>query len=88
MKLTSNDKALLRKMGFSDQDFAQIEEALQRRKTKYRLGSKPISREEAIVLLGRETFLSGISRSAFHYTAARKTPAGEVVYFDSCKLFE
>lgn len=87
MKLTSNDKGMLRKWGFSDQDFAQIEEALQKSKTKYKLGSDPISREEAIVLLGRDVFLSGISRSAFHFTAARETADGKVVYFDSSRLF-
>ena len=87
MKLTSNDKGMLRKWGFSDQDFAQIEEALQKSKTKYKLGSDPISREEAIVILGREAFLSGISRSAYHFTAARQTPDGKIVYFDSSNLF-
>ena len=87
MKLTSNDKGMLRKWGFSDQNFAQIEEALQKSKTKYKLGSDPISREEAIVLLGRDVFLSGISRSAFHFTAARETADGKVVYFDSSRLF-
>lgn len=88
MKLTENDEELFRKWGFSDQCFCQIEEALQKSKTTYMLGSKPISREEAVVLLNREVFLSGIARSAFHYTAARETSDGEVVYFDSSKMFE
>lgn len=88
MKLTSNDKDLLRSWGVSEQDFAQIEKALQKSKTEYTLGSDPISREKAIVLLGRDVFLSGISRSAFHYTAARQTVDGKVVYFDSYKLFK
>lgn len=87
MKLTSADMALLLEWGHPESDFQQIEEAFKKSKTKYKFGDKPISREEAISLLGREQYLSGISRSAFHYTAARETPDGQFVYFDSSNLF-
>lgn len=91
MKLTNEDKTLLLDWGYTEEDFAQIEEAFQKNKTKYKLGSTSISRDEALRLLGRRQYLSGIARSAFHYTAAREVPmsmSGEVVYFDSSKLFQ
>lgn len=90
MKLTDADKKLLICWGHTEKDFRQIEEAFQKNKTKYKLGSVRISRDEAIRILGRRQYLSGISRSAFHYTAAREVPmsmSGEVVYFDSSALF-
>lgn len=90
MKLTAADKKMLSEWGHPESDFRQIEEALQKSKTKYKLGSTPISRDEAIRLLGQRQYLSGIARSAFHYTAAREVPmstTGETVYFDSSNLF-
>ena len=91
MRLTKSDKELLISWGFAEKDFSQIEEAFYKSKTKYKLGSTPISREEAIRLLGRERYLSGIARSAFHFAAGRDVPnsmSGEVVYFDSSRLFK
>lgn len=87
MKLTTPDKKMLLEWGHPESDFQQIEKAFQKSKTKYMLGSMPISREEAISLLGQKQYLSGIARSAFHYTAVRKTPDGQNVYFDSFRLF-
>lgn len=87
MKLTNDDKILLRKWGFDDSDIRQISEAMQVRYTTYKLGVNPIPRAKAIELLGRREFLSGIARSAFHWTAARSTESGEIVYFDSSKYF-
>jgi hypothetical protein len=95
MKLTSEDKKLLIKWGFPESDFAQIEEAFAKTKTSYELLSddeknddKKISREEALEILGRETYLSGIGRSAFHCTSVRENEKGQKVYFNSRKLFE
>ena len=88
MKLNKEDKAMLTSMGHPEKDFQQIEVALQKRITKYKLGNTTISREEAIRILGREVFISGIARSAFHYTAAQQTADGQIVYFDSSKLFK
>lgn len=90
MRLTAADKKILLEWGFLEKDFQQIEEALQKSKTKYKLRDKPISREEAIRLLGQRLYLSGIARSAFHYTAVRAVPmsiSSETVYFDSSNLF-
>lgn len=87
MKLTAADKKMLLEWGHPERDLAQIEEACKRSKTTYKMGGIFISREEAISLLGREQYLSGISRSAFHYTASRQTEDGKFILFDSSKLF-
>lgn len=89
MKLTAEDKSLLRQLGYADKDFPQIESAMQARHTKYKLESKAISHDRAIALLGRQEYLLGLARSAFHYTAARTVGESEkssVVYFDSSRL--
>lgn len=87
MELTAADKKTLLEWGHTERDFHQIEEAFEKSKTKYTLGSKPISREKAVSLLGQRQYLAGIARSAFHYTAAQVTPGGQTVYFDSSRLF-
>lgn len=86
MKLTEEDKAILREMGHEDSDFPQIEEAT--RRTIYECDNIRISCDEAIKLLGREEYLSGISRSAFHWSAVRVTWDGKSIYFDSSRLFK
>lgn len=87
MKLTKKDKDVILSMGYSESSFWQIEEATLSRNTKYELDETPIKRDEAIHLLGRENYLSGICRSAFHGSAVRETPDGKTVYFDSHQLF-
>lgn len=87
MKLNNEDKTLLLDWGYTEKDFAQIEEAFQKRKTSYELNSTSISREKAIELLGRRQYLAGIARSAFHRTAAQEAGNGQFVYFDSSNLF-
>ena len=86
MKLTNKDKQLLTKWGYPEDDFRQIKEATT--KTKYELNNERISRSKAIEILGREIYLSGIVRSAFHWSAARYKDESQVVYFDSSKLFQ
>lgn len=92
MKLTNKDKEYLKKLGYTSIDFAQIEQATG--KTNYTLCDEnsgketTINREKAIEVLGREKYLSGISRSAFHWSAVRETETENIyVYFDSSKLF-
>lgn len=88
MKLLKSDKEILTKWGHDDKDIKQIEEATT--KTTYKINYKErISANKAVELLGRETYLSGISRSAFHRSASRNIVNGnDVVAFDSSKLFE
>ena len=87
MKLTAEDKRHLIEWGHSERDLAQIEEATQKSKTTYKVGRTYISREEAITALGRLEYLSGIARSAFHFSAARTASDGRVVIFNSSRLF-
>ena len=87
-KLNRNEIEILKKLGYPDEDIRQIEMALC--KTKYEInsneGTKEISRNEAIILLGTEKFLSGIGRSAFHHTASRIVGDNCIVSFDTSKL--
>jgi len=109
MKLTNEDKKQLKENGYTENDFPQIERAMQKSKTTYEAfdikteKSEKISREQAIKILGRDVWLSGISRSAFHWTAVRDNMRGyfkpksadyvvtqeptHTVHFDSSKLF-
>ena len=109
MKLTNEDKKQLKENGYTENDFSQIERAMQKSKTKYsavniQTGKKEnITREKAIEILGRDVWLSGISRSAFHWTTTRDNMRGyfkpksadyvvtqmptQIVHFDSSKLF-
>lgn len=90
MKLIKEDKESLLKNGYTEKDFPQIEAAMLKKNTKYKLNDKLISREEAIAILGREKYVSGISRSAFHWSAVRQVKEGsyeELIYFDSSNLF-
>lgn len=93
MELTQADKEYLRSINESEQYFPQIAEAMAI--TKYELtdadGRKTIrslTRNEAIELLGRETWLNGLDRSAFHWTAMRQTKDGQnYILFDSSAMF-
>lgn len=88
MKLNNDDKKWLLELGDTEEDSWQIEQALNANITKYTIDGISVSRDEVIRLLGRKQFISGISRSAFHYTAARETEKGKVVLFDSSRLFK
>jgi hypothetical protein len=86
MKLTSEDKKLLTEWGYPEEDFNQIERATT--KTTYESNRNKVTADEAINILGREDYLSGIARSAFHWSACRESKTGQTVYFDSSRLFK
>ena len=102
MDFTEKDKATLLKIygGVQktlDEDIRQLEEAAD--VTEYTFGKeadlsdeREITRETAIRKLGRETWLSGLVRSAFHWTAMRyidpKDPLKGFVWFNSKRLFK
>ena len=91
MKLSNKDKKYLRDIGHTDMDFNQIENAS--RYTKYEFFNvndesivTKISQKQAIEILGRETFLSGLGRSAFHSSAVRYNSDDTIaVVFDSSR---
>ena len=85
MRLTDSDKEYLKAWGYLEQDMKQIEEAM--RKTVYKINQETDFRREG--LLGREAYLSGLSRSAFHWSASRDIgDSGNTVSFDSSSLFQ
>lgn len=92
MKLTDENKKKLAAWGYRyPAELAQIEAAMSEKKTNYTIvkgqREREIKRSEALQLLGEEIFLSGIARSAFHFTAARETADGKTtILFDSSKL--
>ena len=93
MKLTKDDVIYLKYIGETDEEnIKQIERATS--KTVYHVfdstGQKQrIGVKKAIELLGRENFLSGIARSAFHFTAYQKSNDGAYgVMFNSSALFK
>lgn len=88
MKLTSKDKEYLKKCGYLDDDMNQIERATLSKYTTYEIDDRKASRLEVLSMLDIEDYLSGIARSAFHWSAARKTKDGKVIYFNSSKLFK
>lgn len=79
MKLTAEDEATLLELGHAKQDIPQLKDAARKATIKYR--NEKISHERAVELLGRRTYLTGISRCAFHASAVRNTPDGETVDF-------
>ena len=86
MKLTDSDKALLIKWGFKKADLGQIEKATN--KTEYIIDNEKITLTEVLDILNREDYLSGISRSAFHWSACRQNDKGQIIHFDSSNLFK
>lgn len=85
MKLTEQDKQILRDFGHPESDMRQLCEAARRCKHTDEHGNR-ISAEKAINLLGRKTWLSGISRAAFHATAGRGEYGKNYVSFDCKKM--
>ena len=73
MKLTKKDKEILKSMGYLDWDIQQIEAASNYTSYKVSETDKTISEEEALELLDRKAFLSGMARSTFSATSYRNT---------------
>jgi hypothetical protein len=91
--LTDEDVAHLTQLGYPEKEIKQIARAARKAITTYRLFAgdftRRISREEAIEILGRKTWLSGLCRSAFHYTSVRENDDNsKTVHFDSSRLFK
>lgn len=96
MKLEKKDIDLLKEWGYPEEEIPQIQEAIEvseydlhEAKEPYRT-VKTLTAAEAYKKLGREQFLSGISRSAFHWSASRECLRTKKynVGFDSSALFK
>ena len=81
--LSDEDKKILEDFGYHEEDWAQIERCAN--ESVYLLNDeKSIPLSETVSLLGKEAFLSGIARSAFHFSAVRETLDGEhEIFFES-----
>lgn len=80
-KLTKKDKEFLKKIGYLEEDFNQIEKANYKYYIEY---NQRISEEEALKKLGRDRWLSGICRACFHASAVRECKRGsETIYIKS-----
>lgn len=93
-KLEKRQKEKLLEWGYKEEDIVQIEEALT--KTTFTMHfnkldgmkDKKITQYEAMWHLTPEDFLSGLGRSAFHFTSSRTSKEGDfTIHFDSSKLF-
>ena len=81
---------LLLSWGHNKEDLWQIKESTKYLKlTKYDGVKKvKITQREALEILGRKEFISGISRAAFHFTAMRTGKNQINVLFDCGAMFK
>ena len=78
MKTTKEMENYFLRIGHPKEDLWQLKRAIREVKLtlydkKNWMDERKISNEQAIKVLGMETFLSGISRAAFHATCSRDT---------------
>lgn len=92
MKLTNKDKKYLLSIGYTENDFEQISNIA--KYTKYEMITREdesivtrITQRECIKLLGRNTFLSGLGRTAFHRSAVRYNDEGTIYVGFDCNNF-
>lgn len=75
MKLTNKDKDLLIKRGYRNDDLTEIENSRFRFEmfwcTNGSQSDIQVTQKQALKLLGREDFVSGIARATFHSTSVR-----------------
>jgi hypothetical protein len=84
--LTAEDKKILLSVGYLNEDMEQIEiEANVCQYTRHKKGlDYEIERDEAIEALGRENWLYGIGRTAFHWDTIRDCKHGkDTISFES-----
>lgn len=92
MKLSKEDIKYLLNIGYLKSDIPQIEKAIS--VSTYTLiktdttKNERLTVKEVIEQLDRKSFLSGIARSAFHWSSSRRTSKCDAIYFDSSALFK
>jgi hypothetical protein len=89
-RLSKKQKEYFLSIGHPVKDLLQLNRAINISTFKLEVKGENkgfITKDKAIEMLGEETFLSGISRSAFHYTSVRENNFVSI-YFDSSKLFK
>jgi hypothetical protein len=89
MKLTNKDKNYLLSIGYTNEDFTAIEDVT--KNIKYLLAVNcnieiKLNQKQVIDMLGRNNFLSGISRATFHNSAMRWTEHNMPIFFERKKF--
>lgn len=94
MKWNKKDIENLKKNGFDKDDIAQIKTSGRYLKLyilyeneEVNKSMQRITQKEAIDILGKDTFISGMSRAAFHFTSTR-TNNYRTIYFDCSSMFK
>lgn len=87
MELTAHDKKTLLGWGYRKSDMKQLEEAAARCEYVNNKNDRYVSAEWVIRMLGRETWLSGLGRAAFHWTCTREGN-GHSIHFDCSRMFK
>lgn len=94
MKWYKEDIKKLREEGYDNDDIAQIKSAgrylklyLLYEDENVNKSQKRIYQKEALEILGRDMFISGLSRASFHFTSTR-TNHYKTVYFDCSSMFK
>ena len=85
-KLTSGERATLRNEGYSVNDIREITRTIKTTTYNEVLPSgetRAISEATAISILGREEWLRGVARSAFHVETTRYGKKGERIHLYS-----
>lgn len=91
MKLTENDRQYLISIGYLIEDLPDIEASAKNIRCELyftNVGACPpikVSHKQAIAILGRKTFLSGIGRATFHSSAIRSSDSirNAEIYFSN-----
>ena len=86
MKFNENDVKYLLSIGYANRDITQIKSVKRTVKLTDENG-KNISQDKAVELIGREQFLSGLGRAAFHCSACREID-NHLIYFDAYHYFK
>jgi hypothetical protein len=90
-KLNQQHQEIILNFGYPKEDLKQIEAALKCTDFEILTEGKEDEKttiEKAVEILGEEKFLSGMCRSAFHYSAIREGKNGIKIYFNSSRLFK
>lgn len=92
MNINKKDIIVLKSWGTTDKEINQMKEAKKQLKLfltniKTNTYDKRITQKEAIEILGREKFLSGLHRASFHCSVCRHN-GDNSIYFDDYDFFK
>lgn len=85
-KLTKQDKKMLLNWGHAEQDFPWIQKAANSGCRYKNEKGEQLTTEQVIKILGREEWLSGLARAAYHWTSER-VHNGIWVSFDCSSMY-